>query len=222
VHAVLDGPLIDFCDADVRYEVELEPATLLDTHGMDHLGPSQITGVDLLVSGRHYAVLPASFSRAGAREIDMAETGRESFVMPSVTDERGYGVAVLELTRRHCFTARARPQADNAATMLGLVVSGFGVAVVGWPTALIVSAFSGSGPSGRRVADPRCECPIGLSGARSILRLGHGAEQTGECASLPASRGRQWVARRQRRRARPMACVATGKAIGSGLTHIER
>ena len=40
---MLDGPLIDFCDADVRCEVELEHATLLGTHGMDHLGLSQIT-----------------------------------------------------------------------------------------------------------------------------------------------------------------------------------
>jgi hypothetical protein len=111
----------------------------------------------------------------------MTEVAEKSFVMPSVTDERGYGAAVLELTRRHCFTARARPQADDVATMLGLVASGFGVAVVGWPTALIVSAFLGSGPSGRRVADPRCECPIDLSGARSILRLGQQAEQPGEC-----------------------------------------
>ena len=43
VHAVLDGPLIDLCDADVRYEVELEHAALLDAHGMDHLDLSQIT-----------------------------------------------------------------------------------------------------------------------------------------------------------------------------------
>jgi hypothetical protein len=43
VHVVLDGPLIDLCDADVRYEVELEHAALLDAHGMDHLDLSQIT-----------------------------------------------------------------------------------------------------------------------------------------------------------------------------------
>jgi RES domain-containing protein len=43
IHAVLDGPLIDLCDSDVRYEVELEHTTLLDTHGMDHLDLSQIT-----------------------------------------------------------------------------------------------------------------------------------------------------------------------------------
>jgi hypothetical protein len=43
MHAVLDGPLIDLCDADVRYQVELEHAALLDAHGMDHLALSQIT-----------------------------------------------------------------------------------------------------------------------------------------------------------------------------------
>jgi len=43
VRTVLDGPLIDLCDADVRYELELEHAALLDAHGMDHLDLSQIT-----------------------------------------------------------------------------------------------------------------------------------------------------------------------------------
>jgi hypothetical protein len=43
VRPVLDGPLIDLCDADVRYEVELEHAALLVAHGMDHLDLSQIT-----------------------------------------------------------------------------------------------------------------------------------------------------------------------------------
>lgn len=43
VRTVLDGPLIDLCDSDVRYEVELEHATLLDAHGMDHLDLAQIT-----------------------------------------------------------------------------------------------------------------------------------------------------------------------------------
>jgi hypothetical protein len=43
VRAVLDGPLIDLCDADIRYEVELEHAELLDAHGMDHLDLSEIT-----------------------------------------------------------------------------------------------------------------------------------------------------------------------------------
>jgi hypothetical protein len=43
VRTVLDGPLIDLCDSDIRYEVELEHATLLDAHGMDHLDLAQIT-----------------------------------------------------------------------------------------------------------------------------------------------------------------------------------
>jgi hypothetical protein len=43
VRTVLDGPLIDLCDVDVRYEVELEHAALIDAHGMDHLDLSQIT-----------------------------------------------------------------------------------------------------------------------------------------------------------------------------------
>lgn len=43
VRPVLDGPLIDLCDADVRHELELERAALLDAHGMDHLDLSEIT-----------------------------------------------------------------------------------------------------------------------------------------------------------------------------------
>jgi hypothetical protein len=43
VQPVLDGPLIDLCDTDIRYEVEFEHAALLDAHGMDHLDLSQIT-----------------------------------------------------------------------------------------------------------------------------------------------------------------------------------
>lgn len=43
VQPVLDGPLIDLCDTDIRYEVELEHAAVLDAHGMDHLDLSEIT-----------------------------------------------------------------------------------------------------------------------------------------------------------------------------------
>ena len=93
--------------------------------------------VDLLVSGPLYAALAASHPRAGAREIALAELAGESFVVPSGTDERGYRAGLFTRTRRHGFTARAGPQADNVATMLGLVASGFGVALVGWQTALV-------------------------------------------------------------------------------------
>jgi RES domain len=43
VRTALSAPLIDLCDADVRYEVEREHTTLLNAHGMDHLDLSEIT-----------------------------------------------------------------------------------------------------------------------------------------------------------------------------------
>jgi hypothetical protein len=38
-----DGPLLDLCDPDVRYEVETSQRPLLHAHGMDHLDLSEVT-----------------------------------------------------------------------------------------------------------------------------------------------------------------------------------
>lgn len=43
VHLDRDGPLLDLCDPDVRYDVELSLGPLLHTHGMDHLDLSEVT-----------------------------------------------------------------------------------------------------------------------------------------------------------------------------------
>lgn len=43
VRPVLNAPVLDLCDADVRYKVEREHTTLLNAHGMDHLDLSEIT-----------------------------------------------------------------------------------------------------------------------------------------------------------------------------------
>jgi hypothetical protein len=42
-HAILDGDLIDLCDPDVRHDVELRHAGLLDAHGMHHLDLAEVT-----------------------------------------------------------------------------------------------------------------------------------------------------------------------------------
>jgi DNA-binding transcriptional LysR family regulator len=96
--------------------------------------------VDRLVTGPQYVAMPDAHPRAGAGEITLADLADEGFVMPSGSDDDGYRAAVLAVTRRHGFTARAGPQADNVATMLGLVASGFGVTLVAWPTALVPRA----------------------------------------------------------------------------------
>jgi DNA-binding transcriptional LysR family regulator len=96
--------------------------------------------VDRLVEGPQYVAMPGAHSRAGAREIALEDLADESFVMPSGSDEHGYRAAVLAVAQRHGFAARPGPQADNVATMLGLVASGFGVTLVAWPTALVPRA----------------------------------------------------------------------------------
>jgi hypothetical protein len=67
VRAVLDGPLIDLCDADVRYQVELEHAELLDAHGMDHLDLSEITADKRPVTQTSAADLHDNHGAAGIR-----------------------------------------------------------------------------------------------------------------------------------------------------------
>ena len=50
-------------------------------------------------------------------------------------------------------------------------------------------------------------------------------EPRAACSDSPeafAGGGEPWLLRNQRLRARPMACDATGNAIGTGLTHIRR
>jgi hypothetical protein len=43
VRMVLSAPVIDLCDADVRYEVDRTHRTLLNAHGMEHLDLSEVT-----------------------------------------------------------------------------------------------------------------------------------------------------------------------------------
>jgi DNA-binding transcriptional LysR family regulator len=43
--------------------------------------------VDVLATGPHYGVLPASHGKANAHELDLSELARETFVMPSGSDE---------------------------------------------------------------------------------------------------------------------------------------
>jgi RES domain-containing protein len=65
--AMLEGALIDLCDANVRYEVELHHAELLDTHGMDHLDLSEITAQRRTVTQTIAADLHDRLGASGVR-----------------------------------------------------------------------------------------------------------------------------------------------------------
>ena len=280
---MLDGPLIDFSDADVRCEVELEHATLLGTHGMDHLGLSQITADTRPVTQTIAADL---HDRLGAAGIRFPTAGRQRLCrrVRGSRRPRGQGELLVHSPQGVTLTeagsvllVRVGPavqaidagveQAQHAAAgRSGVLRVGFLSSLAAPAVPRIAAAFRGQVPGveldlskrsmigqlddlpSRRidvelfsvteyvdVDDRDLHVDLLVSGPHYAVLPAPRARARSDMAEIGresfvmrredwrlyvvrASRGRRRAARRQRRRARPMACVA----IGSGLTHIER
>ena len=76
------------------------------------------------------AVLPASHALARRTRIDLAALAEERFVMFSRTQVPGLSAAILDICREAGFTPRRAQEVTQAFTMVGLVGSGLGVALL--------------------------------------------------------------------------------------------
>jgi DNA-binding transcriptional LysR family regulator len=76
------------------------------------------------------AVLPARHAHARRARIDLAALADEPFVMFSRTQVPGLSATVLDVCRDAGFTPRRAQEVTQAFTMVGLVGSGLGVALV--------------------------------------------------------------------------------------------
>lgn len=105
------------------------------------------------------AVVPAAHPLAKRKRIDVSALRNDPFVMFSQKTVPGLYIAVGEACRRAGFTPRVAQEATQAVTVVGLVGSGLGVALVPG----VISRFTNDQVSFIRVTDSACYGCLTLS-----------------------------------------------------------
>lgn len=125
------------------------------------------------------AVVPKSHRLSGHKEITLSEVAEDAFVMFSEAQVPGLRSAIFRACRTAGFVPRVTTEATQAVTVVGLVGSGLGVALVPG----VVARFTNKEVRFVRVRDPVCA---------GCLTLAVGTSEVG--ASTAADRLRETIA----------------------------